>query len=226
MNRVRASEAFRIEQSSIYDLGNGSRSIVRTEQIAGAGFVRLRIGSEVFMLHQRIPDSGRHFHLVGTQRLQTKLKSFSLTLRIPDFKRLLAVSSQSEWNLGAADRVNRRCQGITMKEVHKSESSREFRNGFALAEHRRAVGRDQSIANRKHFAQPRHRIGTIVIRVPPRIVVVTPEYPLAERFAHYAIEPRNLLRVFRRCRRLSASAVSPLNRKLVITSDALHVGVA
>src|SRR5581483_2488347 len=98
MNRIHAREALRIEQTAVNDLRNRAHSVIRTKEIAGTGLVSFRIRSSVFMLHKRIPDSGRHLHLVWSKRLQAKLESLTLALRIPDFERLLAISRHREWN--------------------------------------------------------------------------------------------------------------------------------
>src|SRR5690242_6556520 len=99
MNGIHSCEAFGIEQSTVDNLGNRARGVVGTEQVASTGLVRLRIRSGVFMLHERIPDSGRNFHLVGLKRLKTVLESFALALRSPDFERLLAISGKCKGNL-------------------------------------------------------------------------------------------------------------------------------
>src|SRR5690348_3200627 len=215
MNRVHAREPLGIKQSAKDDLRNRSHAVVWTEEISGARFVGFGIDARIFMLHERIPDSGRHFHLVGSKRLQAKLESFALALRIPDFERLLSVTSNGERNLGSPNGANGGGQGITMKEVHKGESRREFRNGLALVEHPGSIGCDQRVANRKHFAQPGHRIRAIIISIPARIVVVAPEDPSMQRSLHNGIESRNLLWIFSRPRRLSGSTVSPLDGELV-----------
>src|SRR5690348_6519218 len=118
------------------------------------------------MLHERIPDSGRHFHLVRSKRLKAKLESLALALRVPDLERLLPVARDSQWNLRTANRADRRCERVAVEQVNKSKSCCEFRNGLALAEHRGSIRCNQRVANGKHFAQPCHGIRPVVIRIP------------------------------------------------------------
>src|SRR4051812_33534059 len=81
--------------------------------------------------------------------------------------------------------------------------------------------RQQSVSHRKHLPQPGHRIGTVIIGIPARIVSIAPDDSFRNRGLHHRVSAGAFVVISPRL----ALAVSPFDGKAVVTARALHVSV-